>query len=200
MLEKLIRSKAGVKLLGVVLFTDGLHLRELARKADISSFEAKRELDVLVDLGILIRKKVGNQVFFYTDKNCPFLIDLKNLYQKTEGFIFVLKENLSSLNIKFAFIFGSTAKGTEKSTSDIDLLIISDENDSDLSKIIFKIQKQLKKEINFILWSEKDFKEKLKSKNTFLDNIIYQKLWITGDEDEFSRIIKEGFGKKNRAR
>ncbi|MFH1785718.1 MAG: nucleotidyltransferase domain-containing protein [Candidatus Micrarchaeota archaeon] len=201
MLEKLLRSKAGVKLIGTVLFNDGLHLRELARKANISPFEAKRELDILLDLDLLTRKKVGNQVFFYTNKECSFLQDLKNLYQKTEGFFMVLKEALLPLNLKYAFVFGSIAKGTEIKNSDLDLLVIGDESDTNLSNIIFKTQKKFNRDINFILWSRKDFQEKLNSKNMFLFNILNQKIiWIMGDEYEFSRIVKEGFGKKIRTR
>ena len=51
MLEKLLHGKAEVNLLGVVIFIDGLHLREIARKVGISSSEAKRELDILVSAG-----------------------------------------------------------------------------------------------------------------------------------------------------
>lgn len=201
MLEKLLRSKAGVKLLGTALFNDGLHLRELARKATLSPFETKRELDILVNLGLLTRKRLGNQVFFYTNKDCPFLQDLKNLYQKTEGFFPLLKEAFSQLNVYYAFVFGSIAKGTEKPNSDIDLMIIGDESDTNISDAIFNIQKKSKREINFILWSKRDFQEKLRSKNIFLSNILNQKIyWVMGDEDEFGRIVKDGFSKKIRTK
>lgn len=40
-LELLLRSTAEAKVNRVVLFSDGLHLREIARRAGISSFEAK---------------------------------------------------------------------------------------------------------------------------------------------------------------
>ncbi|MFH1520567.1 MAG: nucleotidyltransferase domain-containing protein [Candidatus Micrarchaeota archaeon] len=201
MLEKLLRSKAGVKLLGVALFNNGFHLRELARKANISPFEAKRELDILVDIGLLIRKKSGNQVLFYTNRDCSFLQDIKNLYQKTEGFFSLLKEAFSQLNVDYAFVFGSMAKGTEKPNSDIDVMIIGDESDTNISDAIFNIQKKSKREINFILWSKKDFQEKLRSKNIFLSNILNQKIvWVMGDENEFGRIVKDGFSKKIRTK
>ena len=47
MLNLILRSKAEVKVLSVILFQDGLHLREIARQANISPFEARREILIL---------------------------------------------------------------------------------------------------------------------------------------------------------
>ncbi|MCK4319010.1 hypothetical protein KAW38_00370 [Candidatus Micrarchaeota archaeon] len=85
MLERLLRSKAEVSILGIVLFQEGLYLREIARMASLSPSEAKKELDNLVSLGVLRKKRHGNQVFFSLNANCPFLDELKGLYLKTEG-------------------------------------------------------------------------------------------------------------------
>lgn len=82
MLERLFRSKAEVSVLGVVLFSESLHLREIARRAGISSSEAKKELDSLVDLGLLFTEHKGNLVLFYTDRRCGFLEDLRNIFVK----------------------------------------------------------------------------------------------------------------------
>ena len=82
MLERLFRSKAEVSVLGVVLFSESLHLREIARRAGISSSEAKKELDNLVDLGLLFTERKGNLVLFYSDRRCTFLEDLRNVFLK----------------------------------------------------------------------------------------------------------------------
>ncbi|MBU0532452.1 nucleotidyltransferase domain-containing protein [Candidatus Micrarchaeota archaeon] len=199
MLERLLRSKAEVKVLGIVLFEDGLHLREIARRAGVSPYEAKRELEILTELNILLKEKRGNQLAFNLNKACPFLHDLKKLYQKTEGVIFKLQSVLQATGrIKYAFIFGSSAREQEKKHSDIDILVIGDVNDETLANRIFEIQKEHEKAINFILWSEKDFEEKIKKKGSFLTNILKKKIiWLVGEKDEFSRIVKEGFSKKS---
>lgn len=116
MLERLIRSKAEVKILGVVLFREGLHLRDIARTADVSVSETKRELDILHSIGLLKKEKRGNQIIFTIDKDCGFYQDLKALYQKTEGMFAELKGALSNRNdIAYAFIYGSVASGMENS-------------------------------------------------------------------------------------
>ena len=198
MLEKLFRSKAEVKVLGIILFTNGLHLREIARRAGVSPYEAKRELEIFVNLGILTEERKGNQLFFNLNQDCPFLIDLKNLYQRTEGVFIELKNNLQEPGIRYAFIFGSSARGEEKTRSDIDVMIIGNAEEEKIAEKIFKIQKKTGKEINFIIWSANDFNEKLSKKSVFLKNISSDTIWLAGDKNEFVRVIEKRFGKKNR--
>jgi predicted nucleotidyltransferase len=200
MLEKLIRSTAGVKLLGVVLFEDSLHLREIARRAGISPPEAKRELDMLVSIGLLQSKPIGRQLFFSKNESCSFFQDLKNLYLKTEGVVPMLKEALGGIEgIRFSFIFGSMASGKDKPTSDIDLLVVGEMDDEALSKRIFGVQKSIGREINFIHWSGKDLSKNLKAPSAFFKSLMSGKrLWLAGDEREFVRIAQEGAGAKSR--
>jgi len=195
MLERLFRSKAEVAVLNVVLFTDDLHLREIARRAGVSSYEAKKELDNLVQLGILLSERKGNQVFFHANEKCSFLEDLRNLFSKTEGIIIKIKEKLQKLKgIKYCFIFGSAAAGRISEKSDIDLLLVGEITEEKLASEILELQKKTKREINFILWTEKDFNKKLNEKSTFLNNITKKKIvWISGDNDEFVRLIEEAY-------
>jgi len=193
MLVKLLRSKAAVKILGVVLFRNGMHLRDISRTAGISASEAKRELDLLHSIGLLKKEKRGNQVIFSKNESCTFFSDLKALYQKTEGVFMQLKDELSGRSdISFAFIFGSSATGQEKPHSDIDLMVIGEIREKDLAEVIFHIQKNTGHEINYILWSKEALKGKIKS--PFLKNILEKEtVWIVGDKGGFSRIVGSNF-------
>lgn len=85
MLERLFRSKAEVGILNVVLFTEGLHLREIARRAAVPSSHAKKELDNLVGLGLLFSERKGNLLLFYTNRRCAYLEDLRNVFIKAKA-------------------------------------------------------------------------------------------------------------------
>lgn len=200
MLEKLFRSNAEVKTLGVVLFEESLHLREIARKAEISSYEAKRELDILVETGLLIPERKGNQIIFHQNKGCAFLQDVKNIYLKTEGPIAELKELVGrTKGIRFAFVFGSMARGDAKVSSDIDLMLVGDIDELALSEDIFKIQKKYGRAINYIAWTKKDLLEKVNKGSSFLKSIIRNKrTWLLGDEHEFVGIAEQGHHTKGR--
>ncbi len=202
MLQKLLRSGAEVKVLGVVLFEDDLHLREIARRAGIGPSEAKRELDMLVSIGLLHSKPIGRQLFFSLNESCPFLPDLKNLYLKTEGVIPQLKEALSRVEgIRFAFVFGSMASGKDKPKSDIDLLAVGEMDDEELGKHIFEVQKTTGREINFINWTGKDLAKNLKTPGAFFKSLMSNKrLWLVGDEPEFAGIAQERAGAQGGSR
>jgi predicted nucleotidyltransferase len=197
MLEKLLRSKAEVRILGVALFSHGLHLREISRKSGVSSFETKKELDNLVELGVLRNERRGNQLAFFPNDSCSFFPELKGLYMKTEGVFFELKQELSKISdLRFAFVFGSTASNKEKPASDIDLMVIGDIEEERLSDAVFKIQKKIGREINFIHWSENDLKDKVNKNSSFLKSILRNTVFLVGDADEFGRIVEKRPGKK----
>ncbi len=197
MLEKLFRSKAEVKVLGTVLFEDGFHLREIARRASVSPYETKKELDNLIALGILTKEKQGNQLLFRSNPSCPFLEDLRNIYRKTEGIFSELAKAIAAPGVAYAFIFGSMAGGAVRQASDIDLMVIGDIDEDDLAARIFPIQKRSRRAINFILWSIPDLKDKARADSAFLKNIMEKDMvWLGGDRDEFIGIASERPHKK----
>lgn len=201
MLEKLLRSKAEVKVLGVVLGTDGLHLREIARRAGVSPYEAKRELGILSSLGLLRREEKGNLVIFRQEAKCPFLCELKRLYNRTEGVPAKLTEEIGKIRgLEYGFVFGSMAGGNWKGSSDYDIMLIGDFDEDEAWKRIFLAQKEVGREINPVIWSHGEFAGRLRKRNLFLKNAaLGERIWIKGDEDEFVGHVEKGFGKKNRS-
>jgi predicted nucleotidyltransferase len=201
MLEKLLRSNAEVKVLGVVLFSDGLHLREIARRAEVSPSEAKRELDSLASTGILKAEKKGNLVLFYKNGSCPFLAELRGLYLKTEGIFSELGKALAEIKgIKFAFGYGSFAHGEEREKSDVDLLIVGKPGMDGLHRKIMEIEKRVGREINYSVYSAEEFHRKA-TLSGFLKEVMQgDKIFMRGTGDEFKRFAEEGHSQENGAR
>ncbi|HII53879.1 hypothetical protein COT30_04500 [Candidatus Micrarchaeota archaeon CG08_land_8_20_14_0_20_49_17] len=201
MLEKLLRSNAEVAVLGVALFSEGLHQREIARRAGVSPSEAKRELDSLVKLGALAKKEKGNLSLYSLNPRCPFIAELKGLYIKTEGPIPLLKKELSSLaGLRHAFIYGSFAGGNFTERSDIDLFLAGDVEAEQVDSICFAVQKKMLREINYILWSEADLGKKLREGGAFVSSLVNKKkIWLVGDAGEFERYAEKARNRKGGA-
>lgn len=69
-----------------------------------------------------------------------------------------LKHQVELLPIKAAFIFGSYAKGTQTSESDIDLLVITDELSKITAKAAFKpLGRKLNRRIDVLAISSAEF-------------------------------------------
>jgi predicted nucleotidyltransferase len=194
MMEKLFTSRTRAKLLTLFLtqLKKEFYVRELQRKIKENVTSVRRELENLKELGLVNERKEGIQKFYSLNKNHPIYEELRRIVLKTEGVGKVLKDKLSKLaGIKYSMIYGSFAKGTEIESSDVDLIIIGTVDERKLLKQIRKVEGEIGREVNYILWSEEEFKKKIKEKNSLLMNIVENPvIGVIGDIDEFRRIVK----------
>ncbi len=183
MLERLLKSRTEVKVLSVVLFHEGLHLREIARRADTAPPQAKKELDCLIGMGVLLKEEKGNMRLYRKNPTCPFLKELTGLYLKTDGVVAMLAKAFEKIEgIKYAFIYGSFANGKFSERSDVDVMVVSDIDDDIISKACFEVQRKQEREINWVHWTEKEFEGKVKDMGGFVKSVMKgKKLWLVGD-------------------
>jgi DNA-binding transcriptional ArsR family regulator len=113
------------------------YLTKLAQHLDVSPSSLQHELANLTQAGILKSRKEGNLVYYQADTECPFFPELQGLLKKTTGIVEQLKLTLKRFGdtINVAFMFGSFARGEERSSSDLDLLVIGQIGLADLSPI-----------------------------------------------------------------
>ncbi|MFH1588134.1 MAG: nucleotidyltransferase domain-containing protein [Candidatus Diapherotrites archaeon] len=191
MLVKLFSSNSRTKLLSLFLFGSGkeFHLREIAGLIEVTPIYVSKELSNLVDLGILNNSRRANLSIYSLNEKCIFLNELKELFIKTDFLGELIKKELQG-KADYCFIFGSFAKGIESDSSDIDLFVVSEMNEDDLIRLIQKLEKRVKREINYVLWKKKTFLNKAKD-NALLKTIKKGKIiMLIGDEDEFRKQIK----------
>jgi len=186
MLEKLFTSKNRIEIIGFLLFRNAdTYIREISRELKISSSAVKREIDSLFLLGII---KINRNRINLNEK-CPFLIDLKNIFIKTDFITYPIKGVLDDKKIKYALIFGSFAQGDYKEESDLDLLIIGDIGLFELTKLLKPIENNLFREINPVVWKSKDLVAK--KYTGFVKDIFSKKIiMVKGGENEIRSIVK----------
>ncbi len=197
MLERLFTSKTRVRMLEAFLLNSGTeyHIRELARIVNTTPTYVQKELKNLESLGLLGSRKMGNMVLYKLQIKSPIVEDLKRIFLKTESIGGEIIKELDAKKIKFALIFGSFAKGIETSTSDVDVLIISDIDEDDVLRSISKTERRIGREINFILWKEKEFLQKVRENIPLIKEISKTSIiMLIGDKDEFKRSIKQRTG------
>jgi predicted nucleotidyltransferase len=185
MLERLLTSKTRIKVLEFILFRkQTTHLREIARETKTPISATKREVDNLTAIGLLKKHKKKIEA----NKNSTILHEIEQIFIKTDYMIHPLKEALEKQNIAFAFIFGSFPQENHTPDSDIDLLIVGNISQKDALKELKPVEDKTGKEINTIVWSQKDLTEK---KNTsFIQDISKKKIiMVKGKEDELRKII-----------
>ena len=176
------------------------YLRELGRLLGKKPGVFQREINKLVEQKILLSKFQANSRFFSLNKKHPLYKELKSIFFKTVGAQAQLKNLLNNFkDVKAAFIFGSVAKKEEDSFSDIDLMVVGDVDENELTSKIIDLEERLDREINYHLFSLRDWQKKLKEKNYFLENITsHRKIFLIGNKNDLAKISPKGPAQKRK--
>ena len=164
------RSRVGILAALTDAGEEGLHLREIARRADLNSKTVMRELHSLRDAGILLSHTVGRQVVYRFDPQCPIVDELRSIIRKTVGMAGVLRELLTSVSdrIDLAYIYGSTASGQARPDSDIDLMIVGTVRLRELSSPLREAGRRLRRQVNPTLYTPEAYAEERSRGDSFV--------------------------------
>ena len=190
-IEKIFGSKIRAKLLAWLYMhpDERFFVRQLSNILKGDSTNISRELSNLEKAGILSSAKESNLKYFCANEKCPFFNELKGLVLKTVGVIGVLKSSLQNFQgIKFAFVYGSYARGEEKTDSDVDLMIIGNIDFDSLDLIIDDIEKKIGRSMNYITYDYKEFANKRKTKDGFIIDVLKdKKIMLIGNENDLKK-------------
>ncbi len=188
MIDSFISSKSRIKMMRLFLLNPRkeFYLREIAKDTRSNTNSVRLELKELEKVGFLFSVKKGRQKYFSVNKDFFIFEELKSIFLKEFGVLISLKETVLDVDgISFAFVYGSVAEGKERSDSDIDLMIIGKPDLDELNLKIKKMEEKFKREINYIVFSIKEFNEKKNRKTHFISNILKsKKIMIKGSENE----------------
>jgi predicted nucleotidyltransferase len=163
------------------------YLREIALLTSTIPGTLKRELDKLIEVGLLTVKKIGNQNHYQANRECPIYEDLANILRKTSGLVDVLMGGLLPLSKKIenAFVFGSVASGNANAKSDIDLMLIGDLTYAKVVSLMHPLQEQLGREINPKIFTVKEWQKLMQDNGAFVHDVLSKtKLFIIGNEQQ----------------
>ena len=135
----------------------------------------QRELERLRVGGLVNVNMVGTQKHYQANPKSPVFAELCGIVRKTVGLVEPLQEAVESLSgsVKFAAIFGSVAKGSETSSSDVDLLVVSDDLTlEELYAALATAESALSRRVNPTLYSRCEFDRRRESGNAFLSKIL----------------------------
>jgi predicted nucleotidyltransferase len=173
---------------------ESFYLRQIIRLSGVGHGAGQRELKWLGESGIITRRVSGNQVYYQANRNLPIYSELQALIIKTAGIGDVLKSALARLrdHIKFALIYGSTAKGEFSKRSDVDVLIVGDVSFAEIGERLIPAQETLQREINPSVYTLMEFKKKLKQSHHFVSSVLEgEYILLIGNEDELRRLASK---------
>jgi predicted nucleotidyltransferase len=161
---------------------------ELIRMAGTGSGAAQRELARLENSGLLVSRRVGHQKHYQANTASPLFAELRGIVLKTVALAEPLRTALKgfSSSIRAAFVYGSVAKATDRATSDIDLMIISDSlTYGEVFGVLERVTKTLGRPVNPTVYTAAEFSKRSRQESAFVTRVLEQpKVWIIGGEDD----------------
>lgn len=135
----------------------------------------QRELRRLAESGLVTVTSSSGRTYYRANQQAPLFAELHSIMLKTIGLADPIKAALAAAGgqIQFAAIYGSVAKGTDTATSDIDLLIVS--NELTLEKVyavLAPAERELSRKISVTLYAEDEFHSRLREPASFLARVL----------------------------
>ncbi len=170
MLKSLFSSSIRADVLSLLLNSpdEQFYIREIAELLRKNPSSAKRELDNLEKMGIVMSDKVANLKYFRANKDSPLFSELKNLITKSLGLPGALKAVLRASGAKAAFLYGPYAEGDDVNT--VDLFVIGAL--SSLTKELKDIERRFDRKINCTIIDEDEYKLKKKKGDANLKRLL----------------------------
>lgn len=162
-------------------------LRELARLAGISAGSVQQELKQLVAADLALRRESGAQVTYRANTASPVFGELRALVEKTSGIEQLLRRALepAARRIRLALIYGSIARGTNRATSDLDLLVVGTLGFEELLRLLGPAEKKIGREVSPRLYSEREFRERRRRGDRFLAAVLRgPRVMLLGELDD----------------
>ena len=172
---------------------ESFYVREITRIVDAGHGVVQRELKQLAETELIIRTQRGRQVYYRANRDCPIFSELRSIILKTVGLADVLREALTPLRdqIEVAFVYGSIAEGTDRSASDVDLMIIGEVGLREISQVLPDVHTTLGREVNAVTMTPKELADRVAQSEHFITTVLQSpKIFLIGDENELNRLAE----------
>lgn len=149
------------------------HVRELARETGWSPTIIGRELNNLESAGILRSERIGNVRRYSVDTNSPVANEIRSLVQKTIGIEARLRLALRGLpGVEEAFLYGSYARGEDRATSDLDLMVVGSVDEELLSERITDAEHDFGRDVNPTTYDRDELERLQQQGDLFVEGVL----------------------------
>ena len=163
------------------------YLLELIRFLNCGRGAVQREVTRLSESGIITRTKVGNQVHFSANINNLIYRELRSIFSKTTGLVFLLSTNLKSCSdqLGMAFIYGDYARGTAEANTPLNLIVIGDTTMDTVKACTVDFANETARDLHITVLTSSELKRRLVSRDKIIREILADnRIFLFGGEKE----------------
>jgi predicted nucleotidyltransferase len=151
------------------------HATELIDLVAAGRGVVQRILTQLVASELVVAKERGRRRFFQANRASSLFAPLHDLLMKTIGVVDPVRDALHPLreHIHLALIYGSIAAGTETASSDVDVLVVSDDVTLEQLYEAFAVaERQVGRKISPTLYTSAELERRRVDGNPFLTKVL----------------------------
>lgn len=190
-LESIFISKVRLKVLRYFLMNPEkeIHLRGAVREFQEEINAVRRELTRLEAAKIVRVESKGNRKYFQLNGTHPFISELLSIFHKSYGLGAAIIENSKKMGeVEYAFLTPAFTKNTYYGTQVVDMVVVGSIDLGVLEEVVQKQQKELDKEIHYMVMKSSEFQLRKRRKDMFVNDLMIQDIiMLIGDVEEFIR-------------
>lgn len=162
------------------------YVRQITREVNEEINAVRRELDRMLQNGIIRKEQRGNRLYYTLNTQYYYYNELLCMVAKSTGLGKNFYKKRSKLGkLQFVVFSGKFAKHLQRSHDDIDVLIIGEVVQAEVSLLIQQEEKIRGKEINYTIFSPEEFEFRKQRRDPFLlDQLSGSRIMVIGDEEE----------------
>ncbi len=149
-----------------------------------------RELKRLSASGLITVSSAGWEKHYQANRRSPVFEELRSLVVKTVGIVGPLRDALTPLATKIpvAFVYGSHAKGLDNASSDIDLMIVSEDvTYAEAYAALTGAERMIARPVNPTIVSLTEWRRRREDLNHFLESVSTDpRIFVLGSEDDLT--------------
>jgi predicted nucleotidyltransferase len=165
-------------------------LSELIELARSGHGAVQRELSRLTASGLVRVIRDHRRRRYQANPSTPVFEELRSLVGKTMGVTQRVHKAVTTLGprVQLVLLFGSTAKGGATPSSDIDLLLVSDELTlEDVLRTMEPLERELGRRVDTTIYTHAEFSKRLHDDNPFLTKVLEgEHVVLLGSLDDFA--------------
>jgi DNA-binding transcriptional ArsR family regulator len=188
-LNDLLISKVRVKVLELFYKNpeEMYYVREITRLVKEEINAVRRELERMLDCGLLKSEQRGNRLYYYLNKRYLYNQELQRIVAKSTGLGRKIRRNRRKLGtLSFVMFSGTFVSRQSAHVNELDILLVGDVVLPELEELIKSEQKELGREINYAVLSADEFEFRKTRRDPFVMEVLYGvRVMIIGDENEF---------------
>ncbi len=188
-LHDLVVSKVRVKVIEAFFQQpdEMLYVREITRMINEEINAVRRELERLLECGLIKSEQRGNRLYYSLNKRYLFFQELQQIVAKSTGLGRKLRRLRRKLGtIDYAMFSGRFIRGLKPVRDEVDILIVGDVVLSELEALMKEEQVRVNRELNYAVFSLEEFEFRKARRDPFVMEILYDsRVMVIGSEDDF---------------